>query len=46
MEEESEGGDEAVAGDDDKNRVIYKPSIDDCKKFVLNSMDMIIKSTN
>lgn len=40
-EKEAEAEDE-----DDKNRIIYKPSIDECKSFILNSMDMIIKSTN
>lgn len=32
--------------DDDKNRIVYKPSLTECQGFVLNSMDMIIKSTN
>lgn len=32
--------------DDDKNKIIYKPSIQECQDFVLSSMDMIIKSTN
>ena len=34
------------ADEDDKNRVIYKPSLSECKSFILSSMDMIIKSTN
>jgi len=42
-EEESE---EIVEEADDKNRVIYKPSLGDCKNFVLNSMKMVCKSTN
>jgi hypothetical protein len=33
-------------GDVDKTKVVFKPSIEECKYFVLNSMDMIIKSTN
>jgi len=37
---------EIVEEDDDKNRVIYKPSIEECHSFVINSMDMIIESTN
>jgi len=32
--------------EEDKNRVIYKPSIKDCEHFIMNSMDMVIKSTN
>lgn len=32
--------------DDEKNRIIYKPSIQECHDFVLNGMNMIIESTN
>ena len=32
--------------EDDKNRVIYKPSIEDCQEYVLSSMEMVIDSTN
>ena len=32
--------------DENRNKVIYKPSIEECRSYVLNSMDMIIKSTN
>jgi hypothetical protein len=32
--------------EEDKNRVIYKPSIKDCENFIPNSMDMVITSTN
>jgi hypothetical protein len=32
--------------EDDKNRVIYKPSIEECKEYVLSSMEMVIDSTN
>jgi hypothetical protein len=32
--------------DEDKNKIIFKPSIKECQDFVLSSMDMIIKSTN
>lgn len=41
-EDDEEGGDNA----DDKNRIIYKPSLEECKQFIVGSMDMIIKSTN
>jgi hypothetical protein len=32
--------------EDEKNRVIFRPSIAECEEFVLSSMDKIIKSTN
>jgi hypothetical protein len=32
--------------EDDSNKVVYKPSIQQCQEFVTNSMNMIIKSTN
>ena len=32
--------------EDEKNRVIYKPSIQDCQEYVLSSMEMVIDSTN
>jgi len=32
--------------EDDKNRVIYKPSIEECQEYVLSSMEMVIDSTN
>lgn len=32
--------------EDDKNRVIYKPSIEECHQHVLQSMDSVISSTN
>lgn len=31
---------------DGKKRIIYKPSIEECREFILSSMDMIINSTN
>lgn len=31
---------------EDKNRVIFKPTLKECQDFVLKSMDMIIDSTN
>ena len=46
-EKKKEGEEEEDESDEDeKNRVIYKPSIKDCQSFILNSMDMVIKSTN
>lgn len=44
--EEEKEEEEQPAEDDEKNRVIYKPSLQECKDFILNSMDMIITSTN
>jgi hypothetical protein len=32
--------------EDEKNRVIFRPSIAECEEFILSSMDKIIKSTN
>ena len=32
--------------DEDKNRVVYSPSPEECRSFILGSMDMIISSTN
>jgi hypothetical protein len=32
--------------EDDKNRIIYKPSIEECQEYVLSSMEMVIDSTN
>ena len=43
---EGEVEEEDDSEDDDKNKVIYRPSIKDCQQFILNSMEMIIKSTN
>lgn len=40
-EEKPEESDE-----EDKNRVIYHPSIEDCQKHVLMSMENVINSTN
>lgn len=40
-EEEKDESDE-----DDKNRVIYKPSIEECHQHVLQSMDSVIASSN
>jgi hypothetical protein len=40
-EEDKEESDE-----DDKNKVIYKPSIEECHQHVLHSMDSVISSTN
>jgi len=37
---------EVVEDDDDKNKITYKPTIEECHGFVINSMDMIIDSTN
>jgi len=31
---------------DNMNRVVFKPSLDECRDFVLNGVDMIIQSTN
>ena len=44
-EDESEHAEEGEE-QDDQNRVIFKPSMQECRQFVLNSMDMMIKSTN
>lgn len=44
--EDEKEEEEAPENEDDKNRVIYKPSLDECKEFILNSMNMIISSTN
>jgi hypothetical protein len=41
-----EGEEKVEEEEDDKNRIIYKPSIEECRTFILNSMNMIIKSTN
>jgi len=46
VKEKKEGESGEEEEDEDKTKVIYKPSIEECKYFVLNSMDMIIKSTN
>ena len=32
--------------EDEKNRVSFKPSLEECEEFVLSSMNMIIQSTN
>jgi hypothetical protein len=32
--------------EDEKNRIIYKPSIEECQEYVLSSMEMVIDSTN
>jgi hypothetical protein len=32
--------------DEDKNRVIYSPSLEDCQSHILNSMDMVIDASN
>lgn len=47
-EKQPENADEAQGGDDedDKKKIIYKPSIDECREFILSSMKMIIQSTN
>lgn len=44
----NENGEEAQAAEDDVDRkkIIYKPSIEECREFFLSSMDMIIQSTN
>jgi hypothetical protein len=44
--EAAEDGEKEESDDDDKNKVIYNPSIEDCKKHVLQSMDNVINSTN
>ena len=41
-----EGEKPEESDEDDKNRVIYHPSIEDCQKHVLMSMDNVINSTN
>jgi len=43
-EEEGEGA--AEEEEDDKNRVTFKPTLEQCREFVVGSMDMIIASTN
>ena len=45
-EEEKEEKKEEDDEEDDKNRVIFNPSLPDCKNFIMNSMEMIIESTN
>ena len=45
-EGEAESEQDEGAVEDDKNRIIYKPSLKECSSFVVNSMDMIINSTN
>lgn len=44
----NENGEEVQGGDDedDKKKIIYKPSIEECREFILSSMKMIIQSTN
>lgn len=43
---EGEAAEEEAGEEDDKNRVIFKPSIQECEDFVLSAMDMIVDSTN
>lgn len=43
---EKEEIEEEEEEEDDKNRVTYKPSVEECHKFVLSSLDMVIKSIN
>jgi hypothetical protein len=44
VEEGAAAAEESVEGD--KNRVVYKPAIQECREFLLEGMDMIISSTN
>ena len=37
---------EEVDTDDDKNKVIFSPTIQKCQEFVLSTMDWIVESTN
>ena len=42
--DKEEGEDEEE--EDDRNRVIFKPTIEECEGFVVSAMDMIVSSTN
>jgi hypothetical protein len=47
-DEPEEAEDEAPGkdGEADANRIIYKPSIQDCEDFIQSSMDRIVETTN